>query len=73
MLHYGDLLVSAKKTEEAFAVFEAGEKLTAANAEEQATFREREAVCQEYRGEYADALQRLYGPPGERPGRQGNA
>lgn len=59
LLHYGDLLVSAKKTEEAFAVFEAGEKLTAANAEEQATFREREAVCQEYRGEYADALQRF--------------
>ena len=59
LLHYGDLLVSAKKTEEAFAVFEAGEKLTAANAEEQATFREREAVCQEYRGEYADALNRF--------------
>lgn len=59
LLHYGDLLVSAKKPEEAFAIFEAGEKLSGADAAEQAEFREREAVCQEYRGEYADALQRF--------------
>lgn len=59
LLHYGDLLVSVKKWDEAFAMYEAGETLTAADAAQQAVFRQREAICQEYRGEYADALRRF--------------
>ena len=59
LLHYGDLLVSAKILDEAFAMYEAGETLTAADVAQQAVFRQREAICQEYRGEYADALQRF--------------
>ena len=59
LLHYGDLLVSVKKWDEAFAMYEAGETLTAADAAQQAAFRQREAICQEYRGEYADALRRF--------------
>ena len=35
------------------------ETLTAADVAQQAVFRQREAICQEYRGEYADALQRF--------------
>lgn len=59
LLHYGDLLVSVKKLDEAFAVYETGETLTAADAEQQAAFRQREAICREYSGDYADALRRF--------------
>ena len=52
-------MVSVKKWDEAFAIYEAGETLTAADAAQQAAFRQREAICQEYRGEYADALRRF--------------
>ena len=59
LLHYGDLLVSEKKPEEAFALFEQGEKLTAADAAQRAVFQQREAICREYSGDYVDALQRF--------------